>query len=91
MLSFAIILDEMIENKGYFYMVHRANRLVDITNTLNKYKFGDKRLILVYDKQGVDCTFILIESVYNGKNYVKIGKPLFIKENESYKNIFEEV
>ena len=85
------VASRMIENKGYFYMVHRANRLADITNTLNKYKFGIKRIIPVYDKQGVDCTFILIESVYNGKNYVKIGKPVYIKENSSYKNIFEEV
>ena len=85
------VASKMIENKGYFYMVHRANRLADITNVLNKYKFGIKRIIPVYDKQGVDCTFILIESVYNGKNYVKIGKPLYIKENETYKNIFEEV
>ena len=30
----------MIENNGYFYMVHRANRLADIIILLNKYKFG---------------------------------------------------
>jgi len=85
------VASKMLENKGYFYMVHRANRLADITNTLNKYKFGIKRIIPVYDKKETDCTFILIESVYNGKNYVKIGKPIFIKENSTYKNIFEEV
>lgn len=82
------VASKMIENKGYFYMVHRANRLADITNVLNKYKFGVKRIIPIYDKKDVDCTFILIESVYNGKNYVKIGKPIYINKYKSYKNIF---
>ena len=26
---------------------------------------------------------------YNGKDYIKINKPIFLKENSTYKNIFE--
>lgn len=79
---------KVINNKGYFYLVHRSERLADIINLLKKYRFGLKRLQMVYDDKKSDCCFILIEAIYNGEDYVKIGKPLFLKEYSSYKNIF---
>lgn len=91
----AITLEDVIEcaskvinNKGYFYLVHRAERLADIVNLLKKYRFGIKRLQMVYDDNTSNCCFILVEAIYNGEDYVKIGSPLFLKEHASYKEIF---
>lgn len=77
-----------VKNKGYFYMVHRAERLVDIIDALNKYHFGLKRIVPVYNDERSNCTFILIEAIYNGENYLKINNPIFINKYSSFKNIF---
>ena len=76
-----------IEYNGQFYLVHKDFRLADIVVLLNKYNFGIKRIVPIYNDKNSECTSILVESVYNGKNYVKIGKPIFINEYKSYKSI----
>lgn len=82
------VASKLINNKGYFYLVHRAERVAEIINLLKKYRFGLKRLQVVYDDHDSDCCFILIEAIFNGADYVRIGKPLFLKDHISYKDIF---
>ncbi len=79
---------KVLKNKGYFYLVHRAERLADIVNALKKYKFGLKRVQTTFDDAKSSCCFILIEAIYNGEDYVKIDAPIFLKDYTSYKNIF---
>ena len=79
----------LIENMGTFYMVHRAERVADICVLANKYKFGIKQIQPVYNDRNSDCCFVLIEMICNGKDYIKMNKPIFLKDYESYKNIFE--
>lgn len=80
---------KVLKNKGYFYIVHRPERMIDIINILNKYDFGIKRIQMVYDgKKSDNCCIILIEAIKNGEDYVKIGAPLYLKEYQSYKKIF---
>lgn len=78
----------MVKNKGYFYMVHRAERLIDIITLLKKYRFGVKRIVTVYNDNKSKCCLILIESIYNGEDYVRFEQPIFINQYESFKNIF---
>lgn len=82
------VASKLINNKGYFYLVHRAERLSEIMFLLKKYKFGLKKLQTVYNDSESDCCFIIVEAIYNGEDYVKIGKPLFLKEYKSYQDIF---
>ena len=77
-----------INYTGTFYLVHKDFRLADIIVLLNKYNFGVKKLVPIYNDENSECTSILVESVYNGENYVKITKPIYIKAHKSYKNIF---
>lgn len=84
------IASNIIKNQGYFYMVHRPERLADVINVLKKYHFGVKRLQLVYDNNKKNSCLFLIESIYNGQDYVIINSPLFLKEHNTYQNIFEE-
>lgn len=77
-----------IEYNGLFYMVHKDFRLADIIVLMNKYNFGIKRIIPIYNDESSECTSIIVESVYKGKDYVKIGKPIYINKYKSYKNIF---
>ena len=77
-----------VKNKGYFYMVHRPERLVDIISLLKKYHFGIKRIVTVYNDMHSKCTLILIEAIYNGEDYIKFEQPIFIDQHSSFKNIF---
>ena len=82
-----IKLEEIIEiaynnlrSSGKLYLVHRADRLIEIINILNKYRFGIKRMQMAYYDQDSKCTMVLIESKKNNKNDIKIIKPLFTKD-----------
>lgn len=85
-----LVASKMLKNQGYLYMVHRPERLADIILGLNKYNFGLKRVVSVYDKINGDCSMILIEAIYNGKDYVKIDNPIYLDKYTSYQNIFRK-
>ena len=78
-----IKLEEIVEiaynnlrNHGKFYLVHRAERLVEIINILNKFNFGLKRMQMVYAGEEQNCSMVLFEAKKNSKNNVNILKPL---------------
>lgn len=79
---------KVLKNKGYFYMVHRPERLADIINSLKKERFGLKRIQTVYNDKNSTCCFILIEAIYNGEDYVKIDKPVYLEDYKSYQDLF---
>lgn len=83
------VASKIINTQGYFYMVHRPERLADVINLLNKYNFGVKRVQVVYDDFDKNSCLFLIESIFCGKDYVIINPPLFLKEYNTYQNIFK--
>ncbi len=77
----------LLNSKGIFAMVHRPKRLVEIIDTLRKYKIEPKRLQFVYPKEGSECNHILIEGVKDGAPGLKVLNPLFIYgENGKWTN-----
>lgn len=83
------VASKIVKNQGYFYIVHRPERLADVINLLNKYNFGVKRIQIVYDDYGKNSCLFLIESIFKGKDYVIINSPLFLKDCKTYQNVFE--
>ena len=66
-------------------MVHRAERLVDIFCTLRKNKLEPKVIRFVHSKQNDKPNLILIKSVKNAKEFLKIEKPLIVyKDSGEY-------
>ncbi|MCI5582823.1 MAG: tRNA1(Val) (adenine(37)-N6)-methyltransferase [Anaeroplasma sp.] len=69
----------LLNSKGRFAMVHRPDRLVEILDTMRKYRIEPKRIRFVYPKIGSDCNHILIEGIKDGsKNGLNILPPLFV-------------
>lgn len=83
------VASKMLDNQGYLYLVHRPERLADIINNLKKYNFGLKRIVPVYGNTN-DATIVLVEAIYNGKDYVIIDKPIFLDSLTTFKNIFRK-
>ena len=77
-----------LKNGGYFYLVHTSSRIVDIIKCLKKYNFGIKSIVPVYDNRNRESSLVLIEALLNGKDYVKIERPVYIDENKTYQGIF---
>lgn len=80
---------KVIQNQGYFYLVHHVTRLIDVIDVLHKYNFGIKRLVFVHDNEGISANLFLVEAMFNGKDYVEVLPPIFVKNYSTYKNIFE--
>ena len=75
----------LLKDKGEFYMVHRAERLVDIFCTLRKNKLEPKVIRFVHSKQNDKPNLILIKSVKNAEEFLKIEKPLIVyKDSGEY-------
>ena len=78
---------------GKIFMVHRADRLVDIFATFRKYKLEPKVLRIVYPKISKEPNLCLIEAKKGAKSGLKIMKPLILNnedgsETEELKQIY---
>lgn len=76
---------KLLKDKGEFYMVHRAERLVDIMYTLRQYRLEPKNIRFVHSKQGEKPNLILVKAIKYANPFLKIEKPLVIyDENGNY-------
>jgi tRNA1Val (adenine37-N6)-methyltransferase len=68
----------LLKDKGEFYMVHRAERLVDIMYYLRKYRLEPKNIRLVQPKENKEPNLILIKAKKNGGQGLKFDRPLIV-------------
>lgn len=76
--DFIKISFKMLKDKGKLYMVHRAERLVDIVSLMRINKIEPKRIRFVYSNNYCDSKLVMIEAVKNGNSSVKVEKPLYV-------------
>ena len=76
---------KLLKSKGEFYMVHRAERIVDILYNLRKCKLEPKNIRFVHSKAEKEPNLVLIKCVKDAGNGLKIDKPLVVyNENGEY-------
>ena len=63
---------------GHFYMVHRPSRLVDIFETMRRYRLEPKRMKMVYPYIDHEANMVLIEGIRGGRPMLKTEKPLIV-------------
>lgn len=73
----------ILKANGRFYMVHRPFRLVEIFETLTKYKLEPKRMRLVHPYADHEPNMVLIEAYLGAKRRITIEKPLVVYESEN--------
>lgn len=75
----------LLKDLGELYMIHRAERIVDIMCLLRKYNLEPKNIRFVHPKVNEKPNQVLIRAVKYAKPYLKIDKPLYIYgENGDY-------
>ena len=83
---------QLLKDRGEFYMVHRAERMVDIMCTLRKYRLEPKNVRFVHSRAGEKPKLILVRAVKYANAYLKVADPLVIyEENGDYTEEIERI
>lgn len=83
---------KLLKDRGEFYMVHRAERLVDIMYLLREYHLEPKNVRFVHSKANDKPILILIKSIKYANQFLKIDRPLVIyDENGNYTDEIEKI
>ena len=90
--DFIIVSQNLLKDKGEFYMVHRPERLVDILEIMRKYNIEPKILRFVYSNKNSEPKLVLIKGIKNAKPFLKVQNNLYIyKEDGSYTEEIEKI
>lgn len=68
----------VLKPNGRFYLVHRPFRLIEIINTLSKYRLEAKRMKFVHPYMDKEPNMVLIECMKGAKSMVKVESPLIV-------------
>lgn len=83
---------KVLKPGGRFYLVHRPFRLVEIFNTLTKYKLEPKRMKMVHPFLEKEPNMVLIECQKGGRSRITIEAPLIVyKEPNVYTDEVYEI
>lgn len=68
----------LLKKGGRLYLIHRADTLISIINTLKKYYLEPKILQFVYTKKGIQAKRFLLEARKEGGAELKVLPPHFL-------------
>lgn len=80
---------DMLKFHGNFFMIHRPNRLLDITEAMREQKIEPKAFRFVHSKPDAEPSMVLVHGVYQGGSNLKILPPLILFDKDG--NETEEV
>jgi len=73
---------KLLKSNGEFYMVHRAERIVDILYYLRQYKLEPKVLRFIQPNAEKEPNLVLIKAVKDAGYQLKIEKPLIVYDKK---------
>ena len=83
----AKVVRKLLKNDGKFYLVHRTERFLELTNLLMSYNIMPKRVRFIYPKEDSESNLFMLEAVKNGKVGLKLESPLYVHNDDgSYKD-----
>jgi len=72
----------LLKDKGYFAMVHRPDRILEIIDMMRKYKITPKKIRFCHTKLNKQSKILLIEGVKFGAENMKILPPLIAHDED---------
>ena len=90
--DFIKVSSDLLKSGGSIYMVHKPERLAEISYELKINKLEPKKLRFVYPNYREEPKLILIKATKNAKEFLRIEKPLVIyKEQGQYTDEILEI
>ncbi|TVP95063.1 MAG: tRNA1(Val) (adenine(37)-N6)-methyltransferase [Acholeplasmatales bacterium] len=74
----------LLKTRGRLFMVHRAERLFELTEILHAHRLQVKRLRYVYPRAETHANMVLLEAVSGGRPGVKVLPPLIVHKGTRY-------
>lgn len=68
----------LLKEGGSFYMVHRPQRLIEITEALIKYRLEPKRIKFVHPFIGKEANMVLLEAVKGAGHECRVERPIIV-------------
>lgn len=78
-----------LKRNGQFFLVHQATRFTEILFLMKKYHIAVKKVNFIYSNPEKDAIMVLIQGLKDGKEGLKIGKPIIVNRAKTYQNIFK--
>lgn len=69
---------KVLKPGGRMYMVHRPHRLIEILETMTKYKLEPKRMKFVHPFWNKEANMVLVEAVRGGGAFLKLEAPIVV-------------
>ena len=86
------VSQKMLKPNGEFYMVHRADRIVDILSLMRAYKIEPKKIRYIMPYNGKAPNLLLIKGVKGAGEELKVLDPLIVyNEDGSYTDEILEI
>lgn len=73
---------KLLKMRGRLYMVHRPQRLIEIFDTMTRYKLEPKRVRMIHPYADKDANMVLIEAIKGAGAFMKVEKPLIVYEKD---------
>lgn len=80
---------KLLKYGGKFYMVHRADRLVDVLCLLRKYKLEPKKLCIIYPNKTAEPAVFLVSATKFGKRGLRISKAIYAEDVKYSTSMFK--
>lgn len=72
----------ILKSGGNLYMIHKAERLVDILYFMRKEKVEPKRIKFIHPSTEKAPNLVLIEGTRSGNSFLKVDAPLYVYDKQ---------
>lgn len=72
------VSNHLLKEGGRIVMVHRAERMLDLFESMRHYRIEPKRLHMIYSKPGKAAQTIIVEGRKGGRQGLDIAPPFYI-------------
>ncbi|MBI5975569.1 tRNA1(Val) (adenine(37)-N6)-methyltransferase [Staphylococcus canis] len=76
------VASHALKEGGRMVMVHRAERMLDVFESMRHYRIEPKSLYMIYSKQGKEAQTIVVEGRKGGRQGLKIAPPFYIYDQD---------
>lgn len=76
------VSNHLLKEGGRIVMVHRAERMLDLFESMRRYRIEPKRLHMIYSKPGKAAQTIVVEGRKGGRQGLDIAPPFYIYDEQ---------
>lgn len=78
------VASKLLKQRGYFAMVHRADRIDEILASFHKYNIAPKRIQFCHSNPVKNAKILLIEGMKSSESSLTVLPPLFTHKGREY-------